>query len=152
MKIIDKSLKIAYGLFKPNPYQRRYHFAIAFDGKKPIGIGQNNPNKMNAKAKMVGDLFNIQTYIEYPFLHAEVNLLCNLWNEYENIDPSWKIVVLRINRPGKLMMSKPCNNCEKILSKVNLKKIIWSGENGVFCQNSKDSFSSLVLTNPNIEV
>lgn len=140
MKIINKAIKLAYDKFQPNAYQRRYHFAIAFDGNKPIEISQNNPIKVNAKALMIGERFNLPDYIEYPFLHAETNLLCKLWDKYGEIDSSLKIVVLRINRPGKLMMSKPCINCQHILDKMNLREIYW----GIGGSSFSDSFHKII--------
>ena len=35
MKILKKAIKLSYARFSPNIYQRRYHFAIAFDNNKP---------------------------------------------------------------------------------------------------------------------
>lgn len=130
MKIINKAIKLAYDRFKPNPYQKRYHFAIAFDNNKPICISQNNPIKVNAKALRMGEMFNIQTYKEYPYNHAESHLVSKLLDTYNTIDPDWKIVVLRINRPGRLMLSKPCENCQKILDVLGFNEVYWSlGEN-----------------------
>jgi hypothetical protein len=141
MKILHKALKLAYDRFEPNPYQRRYHFAIAFDGNKPVAISQNNPIKVNAKALKIGEHFNIRTYIEYPFLHAETNLVCNLWQKFGHIDSSLDIVVLRINRQGKLMGSKPCENCQQVLDKVNLTSIFWSENDKKFYHSFRPKFN-----------
>ena len=135
MKIINKAIKLAYSRFKPNPYQKRYHFAIAFDGNKPICLSQNNPIKVNAKALRMGEMFNIQTYKEYPYNHAESHLVSKLLDKYNYIDPNWKIVVLRINRPGKLMLSKPCENCQKILDALGFDEVYWSLGNNQFSNN-----------------
>jgi len=125
-KIIKKAIKLSYERLKPNQFQKRYHFAIAFQGNKPILVSQNNPIKVNAKAYRIGQMFNIQAYKNFPFIHAESHLISNLLNKYNYISTNWSIVVLRINRQGKILLSKPCVNCEKILNALDLKKVYWS--------------------------
>lgn len=137
MKIINKAIKLAYDRFVPNPYQKRYHFAIAFDGKKPICIAQNNPIKVNAKALYMGKRFNISTYQEYPYVHAESHLISKLLDKYNTIDANWSMVVLRINRQGKILLSKPCENCQKILDTLNLSSVYWSIDGSCFACKDK---------------
>jgi hypothetical protein len=133
MKFLDRAMKIAYDRYTPNHQHRCSHFAIAFDGNKPLAIAQNNPIKMNAKAKRMGEKFNVQTYIDFPFLHSETNLICKLYQEYGCINSSWKMVVIRIGRSGKMMISKPCNNCQTILNKVYwIDNVYWSVDDRVF--------------------
>lgn len=132
MKIITKALKLSYDSFVPNEHQRRYHYAIAFSGKKPILICENNPIKVNAKAYRMGQRFNIKTYQEYPYIHAESHLVSKLLDKYNGIDPDWSIVVLRINRQGKVLLSKPCINCQKILDAVGLHRVYWSIDKNTF--------------------
>lgn len=126
MKILRRALKLSYDRFIPNPYQRRYHFAIAFDGRKPIEISQNNPIKINHKAYKMGQMFNIDTYKEYPYVHAESHLISKLLDSYNTIPANLSIVVIRINRQGKVLLSKPCENCQKILNSVGLNRVYWS--------------------------
>lgn len=132
MKIIQKALKLSFDRFKPNPYQRCYHFAVAFDGSRPIAISQNNPVKVNAKAKRMGERFNVRTYIDYPYSHAESHLICQLLDRYNKIENYWTMVVLRINRPGKILLSKPCDNCQKIIDSVGFGKVFWSIDKNTF--------------------
>jgi len=132
MKIIKTTIKLSYERFKPNPYQRCYHFAVAFDGNKPLAISQNNPIKINAKAFRMGQKFNIQTYKEFPYSHAESHLVSKLLDRYNTIDPNWSIVVVRIGRDGRMRLSKPCDNCAKILKAVGFDNIYWSAEDNSF--------------------
>jgi hypothetical protein len=130
MKILKTAIKLSYERFTPNPYQRRYHFAIAFDGNKPICLSQNNPIKVNAKALRMGQMFNIKTYKEYPYNHAESHLVSQLLDRYNSIDTNLSIVVVRIGRDGRMRLSKPCDNCSKILYAVGLTDTYWSvGDN-----------------------
>lgn len=126
MKILKKALKLSFDRFKPNPFQRRYHFTIAFDVNKPILISQNNPIKINSKAYKIGQQFNIKTYKDFPYVHSESHLISKLLDRYNSIDTNLSIVNLRINRQGLVLFSKPCENCQKILDALGLNKIFWS--------------------------
>lgn len=132
MKFLDRAVKLAYDRFDPKPPHRCSHFAIAFDGNKPIAIAQNNAVQMNAKAKRIGKKFNVQAYIDFPFLHSETNLLCKLYKEHGYISSSWKMVVIRIGRSGKFMISKPCKNCQTVLDEVHWTNIYWSVDDRLF--------------------
>jgi len=131
-KIIAKTIKKAYTSWKPSPLIRCYHYAAAFDGNKMIAFAKNNPIKFNAKAFRMGEMFNIDAYKEYPYPHAESHLVSKLLAKYNRIDTNWKIVVLRINREGRILLSKPCKNCQKILDAVALNHIYYSNDDGSF--------------------
>jgi hypothetical protein len=126
MKILTKALKLSFDRFKPNVYQRRYHFTIAFDVNKPILICQNNPIKINHKAYRIGKQFNIKTYKDFPYVHSESHLISKLLDRYNTINTNLSIVNVRINRQGIVLLSKPCENCQKILDAVGLNKVYWT--------------------------
>jgi len=138
VKIINRAIKLSYDRFHPNPYQRRYHFAIAFDVNKPIAIAQNNPIKIDHKAYKIGQKFNISKYQEYPYCHAESHLISKLLDTYNTVRSDWSLVVLRINRQGKILLSKPCENCQTILDSVGLSKVYWSIDKNTFGYGSKE--------------
>lgn len=141
MKILKTAIKLSYERFVPNSFQRRYHFAIAFDGNRPVCLSQNNPIKVNAKALRMGQMFNIQTYKEFPYVHAESHLVSQLLDRYNTIDTNLSIVVVRIGRDGRMRLSKPCENCEKILRAVGLMDIYWSVGDNNFEDNDGDMIS-----------
>jgi len=132
MKILKKALKLSFERFRPNSFQRRYHFTIAFDVNKPILICQNNPIKVNHKAYRIGQQFNIKTYQDFPYVHSESHLISKLLDRYNSIDTNLSIVNVRINRQGIILLSKPCKNCQKILDAVGLKKVYWSIDENTF--------------------
>ena len=132
MKIIKKTIRRAYQNWNPCKEIRTYHYAAAFDGNKMIEFAQNNPIKMSRKAHRIGQKFNIPTYIEYSYPHAESHLISKLLDRYNTIDTNWRICVLRINRKGCILGSKPCSNCQKILNALELTNIVYSNDNGSF--------------------
>ena len=135
MKIIAKTIRKAYNHWKPTRLIRCYHYAAAFDGNKMICFTQNNPIKTHARAYRIGEKFNLPKYKEYPFVHAESHLISKLLDRYNTIDPNWSIVVVRINRKGIVLGSKPCENCNKMLSALGLDNVYWSMDNGNFQDN-----------------
>jgi len=136
MKILNKTIRKAYANWNPNPLIRCYHYAAAFDGNKMICFTQNNPIKTHARAYRIGEDFNLPKYKEYPFYHAESHLVSKLLDMYNTIDPNWSICILRINRKGIILGSKPCENCNKLLGAVGLKNIYYSMDDGNFCDNN----------------
>lgn len=132
MKIIHKTIKKAYENWNPNSLIRCYHYAAVFDGTRMIEFAQNNPIKMSTKAFRIGKRFNIPKYLEYPYVHSESHLISKLLDRYNSIDPNWSICVLRINRQGLILGSKPCVNCSKLLSAVGLNEVYYSDDNGNF--------------------
>jgi hypothetical protein len=142
MKILDKTIKRSYKSWEPHPLIRCYHYAAAFDNNKMIAFAGNNPIRFSAKAFKMGERFNISTYKEYPYPHAESHLISKLLDRYNSIDSNWKIVVLRINREGRILLSKPCDNCQKILDAVDLSQIYYSNNDGSFNDNYGEVFNS----------
>ena len=148
MKIITKTIRRAYKNWNPSKEIRCYHYAAAFDGTKLICFTQNNPIKTHTGAYRIGEDFNLPKYKEFPFYHAESHLISKLLDCYNTIDSSWSVVVMRINRKGLILGSKPCENCDKLLNSVGITDIYYSTD----CGNFSDSIGNLTqvdeLTTP----
>ena len=131
MNIIDQSLEVAQSIL-PEVYGQRkrnniFHFAFGYNKNKLLEMGQNSPEKTNAKAWRLSQQFN--TDIIYPYFHAETDLVSKLWGRHY-IDSRLKIVVIRLNKNGQLRQSKPCERCSKILKALDVNQVWWSTENG----------------------
>ncbi len=113
-----------------------------------ICFTQNNPIKTHAGAYRIGQNFNLPKYTEYPHYHAESHLVSKLLDNFNTIDPNWTICVLRINRKGLILGSKPCCNCDKILNAVGLFQIYYSTDCGNFSDNIGNFISVEELTMP----
>lgn len=132
MKIINKTIRKAYSNWRPNPLIRCYHYAAAFEGNKMICFTKNNPIKTHTGAYRIGEDFNLPKYREFSFYHAESHLISKLLDRYNTIRSDWTICVVRINRKGLVLGSKPCCNCSKLLNAVGLNKIYYSLDDGNF--------------------
>lgn len=152
MKIINKTIRKAYANWSPNPLIRCYHYAAAFDGQKMICFSRNNPIKTHARAYRIGEQFNLPKYKEFPFVHAESHLISKLLDKYNTIDPNWSVVVLRINRKGIILGSKPCENCDKLLNAVGLNDVYYSTDDGNFVDGFGLLIQESVLTMPMVVV
>lgn len=147
MKIINKTIRKAYKNWNPSPLIRCYHYAAAFDGNKLICFTKNNPIKTHARAYRIGEQFNLPKYIEFPYVHAESHLISKLLDTYNYIDTNWTICVMRINRKGLILGSKPCSNCDKLLKAVGLNNVFYSIDNGGFTDGN-NFFQGAWLTQP----
>lgn len=132
MNILSQSYNISQSLL-PRAKKGRstrnkfFHFAFGYHGSKLLGIGQNCPDKTNTQAVKMARRFRMEA--KYPFLHAETDLISRLWNKYY-IDSNLKIVVVRLNKHGKLRNSKPCNKCMQIIEALGINEVHWSIDNG----------------------
>lgn len=147
-KIIDATIKKAYRNWKPCRAIRVYHYSAAFDGNKMICFTQNNTLKTHTGAYRIGEDFNLPKYKEHPFFHAESHLISQLLDRYNTIDPNWTICVLRINRKGLILGSKPCENCSKLLSAVGLNDVYYSMDDGNFSDSFNNTIQVSDLTMP----
>lgn len=132
MNIINQSLEIALSLLPKAKEERStknkfFHFAFGYKKNKLLAIGQNNPEKTHTKALIIAKRFN--TDLEYPYFHAETDLISRLWGKYY-IDNTLKMVIIRLNKHGKLRCSKPCERCEQILKSLSITKLWWSIDDG----------------------
>ena len=152
MKIIQKTIRKAYQNWIPCKEIRCWHYCSAFDGTKMIGFAQNNTLKTHTGAYRIGENFNLPKYKEHPFYHAESHLISQLMDRYNTIDPNWTIVVMRINRRGLILGSKPCENCDKLLKAVGLDNIYYSKDDGSFTDNFENSIFVDSLTNSTLLV
>ena len=152
MKIIQKTIRKAYQNWNPTRLIRCYHYSAAFDGTKLIAFTQNNPIKTHTGAYRIGEDFNLPKYKEFPYYHSESRLISQLLDRYNTIDPNWTICVLRINRKGLILGSKPCENCSKLLSAVGLTDIYYSMDDGNFCDSFNNTIQASELTMPMVMV
>lgn len=132
MNILNHAYDIALSLLPEAKQDRQtknkfFHFAFGYKKNKLLAIGQNNPEKTHPQALMFSKRFN--TNLEHPYLHAETDLLSRLWGKYY-IDSSLRIVIIRLNKHGKLRCSKPCPRCEQILKSLDINKLWWSINDG----------------------
>lgn len=129
MKQFKRSLELAYILNQDTPKEFKFHhFSFLFHKKKLVSIGRNNPLKQSRKALYFAERYNIKKWKDYPFLHAETAAISRVWGNL-HIDSSFTMVVLRIDKTGNLVESKPCKNCWEVINSLGI-QCYWSTNDG----------------------
>lgn len=128
IKSIKKSLGLAYDLF-PEFYdskngRRPYHFAFIFKRNSLVSFGVNSYKK-SSKILHLGRHFNVTKYSEHQFPHAETDAISKAWGKF-HLDKSCMMTIIRLNRYGVLQNSKPCKDCQVVLSSLGINKVWWS--------------------------
>lgn len=123
MKLLEKSIKLAREL---TFHEQKFKVAaFIYSGNKLLSIGQNNQSVTNAKAHYFGRRFGVQKFVEYSFIHAEIDAISRLWGKY-HISSKDRMIVVRLNKSDQPCMAKPCVNCQVILDSLGITKIDWS--------------------------
>ena len=82
------------------------------------------------RGKIVGKGFNCyhdSNYKSEYSLHAEINAINNgLKKLHVNDLKKCELVIIRINKNGEMLNSRPCNNCKKVIEGYKIKKIFYS--------------------------
>lgn len=66
-------------------------------------------------------------FYKYPFFHAEAACIFKMGiDKCEN----GILYVARVKRDGSLGLARPCEECQKLIALVKLKKVVYSTENG----------------------
>jgi deoxycytidylate deaminase len=92
------------------------HGAVLCSGSNVINIGYNKQDKTHTIAKN----YYSQT------IHAEIDCLIGI-----TIPSNPILYVARINSEGQIRNSKPCKHCQKILSKLGIKKIYFTTSHNI---------------------
>ncbi len=93
---------------------------VVFKGKRILSWGFNQIRTSNA----IPDRF--KKFIEA--LHAEQHAIMRVPNK-ELLNGA-SLLVIRINRNGKLTNARPCKNCMKTINYFGINNIYFSNENG----------------------
>jgi deoxycytidylate deaminase len=59
-------------------------------------------------------------------IHAEVDCLVKLSRKLRPRCNEMKMYVIRVNKSGHLLLSKPCCKCNDLIEKYNVKKVFYS--------------------------
>jgi len=134
MKFIEKSINHINKMF-PAIYEGRekrgsFHFALALERNTIITVGLNKPDRVDSRAFKNARRLNLEDKLKFPYYHAEEDMIGKLIG-MNKLSPSLNIVVLRLNRFGKLGESAPCSNCSEILKAYGLHRVWWSTREGI---------------------
>lgn len=100
--------------------------AVAFNGKKVVGIGFNSFTKSHPTQYRSAKSINCHIYdsgkdCKYP--HAEIMAIDNAIKNKKHID---HLVVVRLKFDGTLGLAKPCNICMSKIKSLKIKYLTYS--------------------------
>lgn len=121
MKILQKSLDLAYSIFPGEFDTKTFHLSFLFDKNRLLGIGQNSL-KTHTRNR-----YNCEYDLGKKGTCSELNLFLGLKNR--NID--WKrssLVNVRIDRNNKTAIAKPCDSCINLIKYLGIRIIYYTVE------------------------
>jgi hypothetical protein len=135
---IKRALRIMFQEWKHDNSRASFHYAFALRKSKVVAIGKNNISDGSRTALKIGRSLNINKWKEYPYLHAECDVINQIRNKYSPKEIT--IISLRINRTGQFRLAKPCQHCQKVLDILGYYNVWWSLTN-------EDKSGNLILSN-----
>ena len=121
-KLQKRIVDIAYTIAPVNREMRTSHVAFLIKSGKIQTIGWNK-FKTNPKN------------LKHPYhdgvigTHAELDCIIKSGKEYLS---GYTMVVIRINREGKLCNSKPCSGCQHVIRQFGIDDVYYTNQLGLF--------------------
>lgn len=98
--------------------------AVVFKGKRILGVGYNGVGRITARRSVP----NSVTAGYWPdAIHAELAAILNAGTEDCR---RASILVVRLNKAGELIMSRPCKTCMGVIAYVGIRKIFYTTSGG----------------------
>ena len=117
---------------------RTFHttFIVKKNKIQKIGVNNSKTHPTNLKYKYTGSAGeDIRTMVG---LHSELSAVL----KYGKEDCSdCTFVNVRIDRKGKLAMSKPCRGCQDLLDQVGYKRLYYSTQTGEFLDYTANDYT-----------
>lgn len=115
---LDKFTQVAYSLI-PTPRPQFFHVAGIFLKGRPVSIATNS--------FITHPLTLKYNYHPGSLTHSELKACLRGRREHYS---GYTIAVLRIDRNGKLNMSKPCSGCSDMIRQLGFKTVYYTTESG----------------------
>lgn len=129
MRNYDNLVNIAKSLKKQYQTGQCFHVAFAMKGGAIIDIATNSYFKSNSISyTYVPTKTNSAIYT--AGIHAEMAITGRL--KYRTDMSALTLVLIRIDNNNKVATSEPCANCAYQLGKLNIRRIIYSTNDGTF--------------------
>ncbi len=109
---------------------RRLFFQEAYFQALKSDMNFNHGAVLIYRGRIVGKGYNTYincSYNEKNSIHAEVSAIKDGLKKIPvNEINKCELVIIRVNKMGECLNSKPCFNCEKFINKHNIKKVFYS--------------------------
>ena len=125
-KIINRTVDIAKAMCPLNIEHRCSHIAFLIKNSKIVHIGTNSCRTHPETLKY--------DYKDHQLVGIHAELAVCMKRGKENLK-DYKMVVLRVDRTGKLANSKPCCGCQSVIKQFNLDEVWYSDAKGEVVKN-----------------
>lgn len=97
-------LKLAKEKSKKSPHPKARHVAILFSGRRVLGVATNQRE-----------------------IHAEDRVIRKMYGRNMS---NMILFSAKVDKKGNFTMAKPCRNCQTLISKNNIKNIVYTDSRG----------------------
>lgn len=109
---------------------RRLFFDEAYFQALKSEMNFNHGAVLIYRGKIIGkgyNTYNNSSYNEKGSLHAEVSAIKDGLKKISHKELNkCELVIIRVNKVGDCLLSKPCCDCEKFINKYSIKKVFYS--------------------------
>ena len=116
-RIVNKSYEIASEM--DNIYK---HMSFILYKSSIVSVGRNYQFKTHTQAVRMG--------YRYGFIHSELNAVVNFPFEPAKLRDC-VLVNTRVGKNGLLSISRPCQNCQRMIVAMGFKKVLYTNEFGL---------------------
>jgi deoxycytidylate deaminase len=119
-KVLNRSIALSYSLCPINQEYRTSHIAFLVKNGKIVKIGWNK-NKTTPKN------------LHHPYhsgrtgIHAEMSAIIKSGKDDLS---NYEMIVIRVNREGKIANSCPCVGCKSVLKQFGINDVWYSNQQG----------------------
>src|SRR5690348_10342880 len=121
----DKLIKLSFAMINIPNSRRAKHFSFILIRNKIVSMGWNMGFKTHPIAHKMGH--------RYDSIHSELHSI-NKFPYPTAILAKCKLFNVRVNKKGKVRLSKPCLKCQKLLSTFNFREVWYTLDGGEFKQ------------------
>jgi hypothetical protein len=121
----DKLIKLSFAMIDFPNSRRAKHFSFILIRNKVVSMGWNMGFKTHPLAHKMGH--------RYDSIHSELHCIKKFPHPVSEL-ARCKLFNVRVNRKGKVRLSKPCLKCQKLLEIFNLREVWYTLDGGEFKQ------------------
>jgi tRNA(Arg) A34 adenosine deaminase TadA len=109
---------------------KRLFFDEAYSQALKSNMNSNHGAVLIYRGRIIGkgfNTYNSSNCTEKSSLHAEISAINNALRKIHSSElKKCELVIIRVNKLGECLNSKPCCNCEKAICNYNIKKVFYS--------------------------
>ena len=108
---------------------KRLFFDEAYSQALKSNMNSNHGAVLIYRGKIIGRGYNTynSNFNEKSSLHAEISAINSALRKISINDlKKCELVIIRVNKLGECLNSKPCCNCERAICNYNIKRVFYS--------------------------